>query len=279
MSDTDLDHELDVLYATLRQHEYSLTTTDYKRLYELTGRLMEQRYGANSEFNPCSTPGISSTLLKMAQEIAPCKIVDVGMGGYPFVDIELVKRGFSVTGVEYSHSLTILAREVSLRRGCVLQCVVGDGMKLPFSDGSFEACLCSETVEHVPDDTAVIHEIYRVLKPNGVMLLTVPCIVGLLGLAKRFKHYVRKRALVLHPTHLREYTYFSAKRLVIDYFSIQRWDHVPFTIEPFEKMPYEKLLSLLVSLPIIKCLSLSMAFILKRRDHVLERKPEQLCVY
>lgn len=266
MNDADLEQELEALYATLRQRERMVTTIDHKRLYELTGRLMQQRYGATSDFNHCSSPSISSAVLKMAQEIAPCKVVDVGMGGYPFVDIELIKRGFSVTGIEYSQSLTVLAREVSRHQGCEFQCLVADGMRLPFHDGSFEACFCSETVEHVPDDTAVIREIHRILKPGGTLLFTVPCIVGLLGLTKRVMNYARKRSMILHPTHLREYTYFSAKRLVSEYFSIQRWYHVPFVTEPFRKMPYEKLLGQVVSLPILKHFSASLAFVLKRRD-------------
>ena len=266
MNDADLEQELEALHVQLRQREHTFTAIDYKHLYELTGKLMQQRYGASSDFNPCSVPSISSTVMKMAEEIAPCKMLNVGMGGYPFVDIELTKRGFSVTGVEYSCSLAVLAREVSLHRGCVIQCVVADGTRLPFGDGSFEACLCSETVEHVKDDAAVIREIHRVLRPGGTLIFTVPCIVALLGLAKRVAYYGRERTMVLTPTHLREYTYFSAKRLIGEHFSIQRWYQVPFTTKPFKTMPYEKLLSLLVSIPMLKHFSLSLAFVLKRRD-------------
>ena len=274
MNDADLDQELEALHVQLRQREHTFTAIDYKRLYELTGKLMQQRYGVSSDFNPCSVPSISSTVIKMAEEIAPCKMLNVGMGGYPFVDIELTKRGFSVTGVEYSRSLTVLAREVSLHRGCEIQCVVADGTRIPFGDGSFEACLCSETIEHVEDDAAVIREIHRVLRPGGILIVTVPCTLALLGLTKRLAYYARERTMIVTPTHLREYTYFSAKRLVSEHFSIQHWYHVPFTIKPFKKMPYEKLLSLLVSLPILKHLSLSIAFVLKRRDVSLMRTEE-----
>jgi SAM-dependent methyltransferase len=269
MNNTELERQIDALSQELCRDRGSPSAVRLKQLYELIGLSMQHRYGVEIEHNPCSVTSISSTVLKMAKEIAPCRILNVGMGGYPFVDIELIKRGFSVTGVEYSQSLTVLAREVSRHRGCEFQCLVADGMRLPFQDGSFEACLCSETVEHVSDDTAVIREIHRILKPDGTLLFTVPCIVSLLGLTKRFVHYIRNRKLVMHPTHLREYTYFSAKRLVSEYFSIQRWYHVPFVTEPFRKMPYENILSLLVGLPILAHFSLSFAFLLtKRRDEV-----------
>jgi len=277
MSDTQLDREIDLLSQRVRLDGHSHSEADLKQLYELIGISMKERFGAVIDHNPCSVPSITSTVLKMAQEITPCRILNVGMGGYPFVDIELTKRGFAVTGVEYSSSLTALAREVSRHQGCEVECVVADGRKLPFGDGSFEACLCSETLEHVPDDAAVVREIHRVLKPGGTLLLTVPCIVGLLGLTRRFMQYARKRTMVIHPTHLREYTYFSAKRLVSSHFSVQRWHRVPFVTEPFRKMPYEKLLGLLVSVPILKHLSASLAFVLKRRSVTSKEKSEEAC--
>jgi SAM-dependent methyltransferase len=267
MSSSEFDRELETLYSRLRQNP-ALPANAYRHLYEITGRMMQERYGPASDFNYCSVPSISAVVLDMARQIAPCRILNVGMGGYPFVDIELKKKGFSVTGIEYSESLTVLAQKVSIHQGSPVQGIVADGVNLPFGDGCFEACLCSETVEHVPDDAAVIREIYRILKPGGILLFTVPCILGLNGLTNRLVNYLRRGSLITHPTHLREYTYFSARRLVREYFCIQRWYHVPFVTESFRKMPYEKLLSILVSLPMLKNFSLSMAFVLKRRDRV-----------
>ena len=267
MTASDFDRELDALYARLRR-DAAFTSKDYKHLYEITGKMMQERYGAKSDFNYCSIPSISAVVLDMARQIAPCRILNVGMGGYPFVDIELKKRGFSVTGVEYSESLTALARDVSLHQGSEVQGIVADGVNLPFGDASFEACVCSETVEHVPDDAAVIREIYRVLKPGAVLLFTVPGILSLSELPKRVVQYFRNTSFITHPTHLREYTYFSARRLVRDYFTIEHWHNVPFVTESFRTMPYEKLLSVLVGLPILKHFSLSVAFVLKRRDRV-----------
>src|SRR3546814_8619033 len=52
--------------------------------------------------------------------------------------------------------------------------VAADGALLPFPDQSFEAVICSEVLEHVPDPRLVLDEIARVLKPGGCLLLTVP---------------------------------------------------------------------------------------------------------
>lgn len=49
-----------------------------------------------------------------------------------------------------------------------------DAAFLPFSDGRFDAVICSELLEHVPDAVAVAAEIHRVLKPDGRVLICVP---------------------------------------------------------------------------------------------------------
>lgn len=45
---------------------------------------------------------------------------------------------------------------------------------LPFSDGTFDAVILSEVLEHIDDDVAGLKEAMRVLKPGGVAVITVP---------------------------------------------------------------------------------------------------------
>ena len=45
---------------------------------------------------------------------------------------------------------------------------------LPYPDNSFDAVILSEILEHIDDDVAGLKEIYRVLKPGGVVAITVP---------------------------------------------------------------------------------------------------------
>lgn len=50
----------------------------------------------------------------------------------------------------------------------------GDATALRFGDGSLDAILCLDVLEHVPDFRAALREFARVLAPGGALLLTVP---------------------------------------------------------------------------------------------------------
>lgn len=52
--------------------------------------------------------------------------------------------------------------------------LVSDITAIPAPDGSFDAILCSEVLEHVPEPTHALDEFSRLLKPGGVMILTAP---------------------------------------------------------------------------------------------------------
>jgi SAM-dependent methyltransferase len=49
-----------------------------------------------------------------------------------------------------------------------------NGMLLPFADHCFDRIICSEVLEHIPDYQAVLGEINRVLKPGGMLAVSVP---------------------------------------------------------------------------------------------------------
>jgi len=49
-----------------------------------------------------------------------------------------------------------------------------DILLLPFKDQSFDHIICSEVMEHIPDDSAAAVELIRVLKPGGNLIISVP---------------------------------------------------------------------------------------------------------
>lgn len=53
--------------------------------------------------------------------------------------------------------------------------VVADGTRLPFRDEAVGRVVCSEVLEHVEQDDVALAEIGRVLNPDGIAYVTVPC--------------------------------------------------------------------------------------------------------
>ncbi|MBA3950163.1 MAG: class I SAM-dependent methyltransferase [Acidobacteria bacterium] len=52
--------------------------------------------------------------------------------------------------------------------------VRGDLQRLPFAPASFDCALCTEVLEHVPDDRLAVSELARVLRAGAILLVTVP---------------------------------------------------------------------------------------------------------
>jgi SAM-dependent methyltransferase len=54
--------------------------------------------------------------------------------------------------------------------------VVARGEQIPLASAQFDLVICTQMLEYIPEPVAVIAEIYRVLRPGGVLLLSVPAV-------------------------------------------------------------------------------------------------------
>ncbi len=52
--------------------------------------------------------------------------------------------------------------------------VKADICNLPFEDDQYDVIFCNHVLEHIPDDTKAMREIFRVLKPGGMAILQIP---------------------------------------------------------------------------------------------------------
>ncbi len=52
--------------------------------------------------------------------------------------------------------------------------VKADICNLPFEDDSYDFIFCNHVLEHIPDDTKAMQELYRVLKPDGLGIFQIP---------------------------------------------------------------------------------------------------------
>lgn len=52
--------------------------------------------------------------------------------------------------------------------------IKADICDLPFKDNEFDIILCNHVLEHIPDDTRAMNELYRIMKPGGYGIFQVP---------------------------------------------------------------------------------------------------------
>lgn len=57
--------------------------------------------------------------------------------------------------------------------------VLGDGLRLPFREQTFDAVFALDLLEHLEDDGALLREFSRVLRDDGSLVLTVPAVKSL----------------------------------------------------------------------------------------------------
>jgi glycosyltransferase involved in cell wall biosynthesis/SAM-dependent methyltransferase len=106
-------------------------------------------------------------ILDFVQEVAAdlepgTRLFDVGAGNSPYR--ELFDHVDYVSN-DWTHSVHPGARAVD---------VVGPAHDLPVDDGSFDAVLLTEVLEHTPNPAAVLAELHRVLRPGGRLFMTTP---------------------------------------------------------------------------------------------------------
>ena len=52
--------------------------------------------------------------------------------------------------------------------------VKADICNLPFEDNTYDVIFCNHVLEHIPDDTKAMQELYRILKKGGLAILQIP---------------------------------------------------------------------------------------------------------
>lgn len=114
------------------------------------------------------------------------RVLDVGTGPGRFGAF-FAEHGCRVTGVDLNPDMLQIARETARRRGLTdrFDVVSGSAEDLSqFEAGAFDAVLCMELFDHLPDLDRALREMRRTLKPGGRFLFTyVPSnsIYGALG--------------------------------------------------------------------------------------------------
>ncbi|MDT5011125.1 MAG: hypothetical protein QOH57_2742 [Mycobacterium sp.] len=108
-------------------------------------------------------------------------VIDVGCGAGRHA-FEAYRRGADVIAFDQDAAELDGVREILTAMGengeappsATADAVVGDALALPYPDETFDCVIASEILEHIPDDSAAIAELIRVLKVGGTLAVTVP---------------------------------------------------------------------------------------------------------
>ncbi len=113
------------------------------------------------------------------------KVLDLGCA-FGFTTVKLARRGYQTVGVDNSPRYIAWAK----RRHPGGAYLLSSAEQLSLEDASVDGVLFLDVLEHVVNQEAVMHEITRVLKPGGTLILSVPH-RGLLGWLDSLNVYAR----------------------------------------------------------------------------------------
>lgn len=100
------------------------------------------------------------------------RILDIGCGTGAFASRVLSSfPEADVVGLDLSDGMLRGARERLANANGRLHLVQGDSQRLPFANDAFDVVTCSHSFHHYPDQTRVVAEMHRVLRPGGKVLI------------------------------------------------------------------------------------------------------------
>jgi 2-polyprenyl-6-hydroxyphenyl methylase/3-demethylubiquinone-9 3-methyltransferase len=96
------------------------------------------------------------------------KILDIGCGG-GIVSVPLARLGANVTGIDLGAENIAAAKEYAVSKGLEIEYIHSD---ISVLESEYDVILCLEVVEHVDDLKKFVENISKLLKPNGIVILS-----------------------------------------------------------------------------------------------------------
>ncbi|PJF36829.1 MAG: hypothetical protein CUN49_03525 [Candidatus Thermofonsia Clade 1 bacterium] len=113
------------------------------------------------------------TIFEWLQPTAEKTILDCGCGRGFYLKMIRAVSACRLYGLELDPEIIAKTRR-NLAQLPNITLVRASVYEQPFEDAQFDGVILSEVLEHLEDDRRGLREIYRVLKPNGVVAITVP---------------------------------------------------------------------------------------------------------
>jgi ubiquinone/menaquinone biosynthesis C-methylase UbiE len=108
--------------------------------------------------------------LKAVANYAQGTMLDLGCGTKPYY--EIFKNNIrSYYGLD---ALSFRKPELFINQKALTPDVFGDILNVPFKYNCIDTILCTQVIEHVKEPSKAVSEFYRILKKDGLVLLTCP---------------------------------------------------------------------------------------------------------
>ncbi len=133
------------------------------------------------------------------------KLLDIGCGEGHFTDV--IKKEFpkfEVHGLDYSVS----AIDFAHRTFEDIKFITANAYYPPYHDEYFDIVVCNNLWEHVPDPLQMLRAMKRVLKPNGLLIISTPSRYRFSNLIKAS---VGQEIAFMSTYHVTEYTIGQVK--------------------------------------------------------------------
>ena len=123
--------------------------------------------------------------LPRAHDEHPRRILDVGCGTGTM--LRQLSRFGQAQGIDADAEAIAFCHD----RGITQVRRVG-GLPLPFAADAFDVITALDVIEHIEDDRAMLRELYRIIRPGGLFLFSVPAYPFLWGAQDEISHHKRR---------------------------------------------------------------------------------------
>jgi 2-polyprenyl-3-methyl-5-hydroxy-6-metoxy-1,4-benzoquinol methylase len=137
----------------------------------------------------------------------PLRVLDAGCGDGVQLQGLTEIPGLEIWGIDYNSVRTERARRIFQN----VRIICGDLLHIPLKQNIFDVILCSQVIEHIPQDDVLLEQLAEVLKPRGLLILGTPnegCLMGYL------RNHIFERGILGKTDHVNFYREATLRRKI-----------------------------------------------------------------